>query len=254
MSLLNVKNRNKRAAHARLIVASDELSDPSHAEWSSLDEFARACRMSATRAAARRRLYRAKGTFAERGVLLEIREAGGPVFARFQTQAIRDLVAVDIRRARRIVEISDARREGRPPNLKDLAWDTDVVDADAIRQDYEDGASFASIRDSYVIGAGRLKKILEGSKTKIRDPKKRVCIEDIRPKRVVAKALAALRRAEFLTEVAVILKCSVRSARRFAKRHGFGFQRLPFAVPINGASEFWKRAFERWASSGSEPK
>jgi hypothetical protein len=254
MSLLNVKNRNKRAAHARLIVAADELSDPSHDEWASLGEFARACRMSTTHAAARRHLYRAKGTFAEHGVLLEIREAGGPVFARFQTQAIRDLVAVDIRRARRIVEISGARREGREPDLKDLAWDTDVLNAEAIRQDYEDGESFASIMDRYVIGAGRLKKILKGSKTNIRDPKKRVRIEDVRPKHVVAEALAALRRAEFLTGVAAILKCSVRSARRFAKRHGFVFQRLPFAVPINGASEFWKQALERWKSSGSDPK
>lgn len=252
MSLLDVDNDNKRAANARLIVAADELSDPAHAAWSSLGEFARACGTSATPGAARRRLYRAKGTFAEHGVRLEITEAGGPVFARFQTQAIRDLIAVDIRRARRIVEVLNARREGRPPNLKGLEWETEVVDAEAIRRDYEEGRSFASIMRTYVIGAGRLKKILMGTKTEVRDPKKRVRVEDLRSRAVVTKALGALQRGALLAEVAAILECSMRTARRFVKRRGFRcVEGTSFAIPINCSNEFWIRALDRLKPNGS---
>jgi hypothetical protein len=253
MSLLDVENANERAANARLILVLDELSQVAHDPWSSLGEFAKLCGI-ATDAAARRRLYRAQDTLGECGVVLKIKEVKGEVSARFGTREIRDLVEVDLRKARRIVEILDAKREGRVPYLKGLAREAEVVNVEAIRQDYfERRKSFAWLMDKYEIGVGRLKKILmtEG----VIDPGKRVRIEDLRSKAATVDALAALARGALLAEVAAILKCSMRTARRFIKRHGFRcLEGTTFAIPINCDSAFLTKALERLQANGSSSK
>lgn len=191
-------------------------------------------------AAARRRLYRVQDTLAEHGVALEIKETKGDVAARFGTREIRDLVEVDLRKARRIVETSDAKREGCAPYLKGQAREAEVVNVEAIRQDYARGKAFAWIMDKYEIGVGRLRKILtSGDHENVRDPRERVRIEDLRPEAAVAEALALLRKGALLAEVGAILKCSRRTAGRFAERHGFRcLKGTSFAVPINCDNAF----------------
>jgi hypothetical protein len=253
MSLLDVENDNERAANARLILVLDELSEVRHDPWSSLREFATLCGI-ATEAAARRRLYRVKVLLREHGVVLPTEETMGEVSVRFGTRAIRNLIEVDLRKARRIVETLDAKREGRKPDLKGLGREVEVVNADAIHMDYFwHRKSFAWIMYKYEIGVGRLTKILTaGDNVGVRDRRERVRIEDLRPEAAVAEALAILKKGALLAEVEAILKCSRRTAARFVERHGFRcLKGTSFAVPINCDNAFWVQALERLKPNGS---
>ncbi len=221
MSLLDVKSAIERATRARLILTLNELvREP----WTSLGDYAM-LREIASNDAARRSLYRLAKTLAGWGVELEIDEAKGLTKARFGTREIAELIEPDIRKARAIVERIDAEHEGRRPDLKGLARETEIVNAEMISSEYRQRRKgFAWITRKHGIGVGRARKILISTGAIIRPPRTRLSVEDRLPRAVVDDALMALANGALVAEVAAILGCSERTARRFAKRHGLVFK------------------------------
>ena len=134
------------------------------------------------------------------------------------TPELVQVVELEIRRARRIAELVDARRDGRSPSDLD---DSDVVSDIAISADYRDRTPprpFWRLARKYGIGRERLRKILEKARGGIR-ARRRLRIEELREPEVVSRALRVRAAGASVKEVARVLRCSPRTVRRFLRRY-----------------------------------
>lgn len=247
MGLLDATQPSKHASHARLVLELDELA---RTEWAPLSLYA-TVRGIPTLAAARRSLFRLKNTLAAEGAELELKIENYNVSARFGTKEIVDLIEQDLRAAREIVEVLDAKREGREPDLEALACDAEVVSPETLAHDFHERLKPQEwIARKHGIGVKRLRRILESTGGLARPEVRRV--EQQRSPFVVADALAAAKRGELIEEIARILGCSTRTAKRFVKRHGIALARgLRLGAKVCRAKKGKKVAPKSRSSRGS---
>lgn len=218
MGLLDVKTPFERSRRARLVLDLDELAQRGR---TSLEDYA-AVRGIASLSSARRSLFRLKETLVQEGVALEVIQAVGRISADFGTREIAELIELDVRPARVLVEKFDAVREGREPELDES------VNSDEIRRDYrERKKSFAWIARKHGLCKDRIHRLLAATGP-VPSPSLRRCIEERRPRALVDRALEAVARGGRVAEVAAILECTTRTAKRLLKRHGFC---LPWGRP-----------------------
>jgi hypothetical protein len=198
-----------------LILALDELS---RENWVEL-RFYGCVRGIQSYAGARRSLFRVKRTLAEVGVSLAVKTENKVISARFSTPEIRELVEEGLRTARELVERLDARREGTDPALEGLEREAELVNPQEIVRDFRDRLkSHAWIARKYGIGIKRVRRILASVRPLTRPEVRRV--EHRRAKDAVKRALEAADRGALLEEIAKMLGCSTRTARRFVLRNG----------------------------------
>jgi hypothetical protein len=216
VGLLEGRTASERASHARLLLELDELT---RGQWATLDLYA-VVRGITTLSAARRSIFRLKKTLAEHGVELEVVTERGAISAHFGTREIAEWIEPDLRAARELVRRLDARRGGLDHDDDEPAGETEVISPQTISLEYRSRAkSFAWIARKHGIGKGRLRRILV-STGPIRAPRLRRRVEERRPAALVARALDAADRGALLDEIAAILDCSRRTARRFLRRYG----------------------------------
>lgn len=219
MGFLEVSEPAERAKRACLVV---DLSELVHQEWASLGEYATA-RRSRTFTAAKRSLSRAKAALAREGIELAVRSSGGTIHARFGTPAIRDLVEVNLQSAQVLVARLDAKRAGAGARAGagedggSAQVRAQFVDPKAIAHDYRERLKPQPwIAQKYGIGIKRVRRILVALGATERREGRRT--ENRRPSVVVRRALEAAGRGASLLEVAAILGCSARTAKRFVLR------------------------------------
>jgi hypothetical protein len=216
VALLDATQPSKRASNARLVLELDELAQMGG--WIPLDEYASIRRIPSL-GAARRSLFRLKKTLADYGVRLELKFEHYNMSARFATKEIGELIEPDLRAARRLVEVLDAKREGREPDLDGLAREAELVNPESLAYEFRDRLKPQEwIARKHGIGVKRLRRILASGGPLTRPPIR--CVERHRDEAAVTRALEAANRGERIEEIAKILDCSERTARRFARRHG----------------------------------
>ncbi len=212
-SLLATTTPSQRAHHARLVLDLDELS---RSEWSTLAEYAEARRIPSP-GAARRSLFRVKILLAKHGVELEIAQHDYALKARFGCRAIRELIELDVRPAWELVERLDAAQEGREPTARQESL---LLAPETIAIDYRNRSKpFRWIARKHGIGKGRVRRLLAATGP-IPDRGLRLCVEERKPRLVVGDAIEAAKRGARVSEIAAILRCCLRTAKRFLKRHG----------------------------------
>jgi hypothetical protein len=217
MGLLDAERPYELATSARLVLDLEELA---RVEWASLEFYATVRRIERL-PSARRSLFRLKETLAEHGAVLEVKQRLGEISARFGTTAVRDLIEPDVRLARAVVERLEASREGRTPDFEGLADENDLVSPEIIRVEYrERQKSFKWICKKHGLGMSRLHRLVAATGP-VHDRSRRRCVEEQRPESVVARALKAADEGARIEEIAAILECSARTAKRFVKRHGY---------------------------------
>lgn len=223
-SLLAGRSASQLPIWARLVLDLDQLA---RVEWVSL-EFYAIVRGIETQTAARRNLFRVKQVLREHGVELVVAEEQRRLAARFGVPAVAELVEPDVRPARAILERLEARHENREPELDGLVGESAVLSPETISLEYRGRAkSFAWIARKHGVGKERIRRILV-STGPIRAPGLRRRLEERRPTATIEAALAAADRGDRLEEIARILACGVRTARRFLRRHG---RTLPVGRP-----------------------
>jgi len=196
-----------------LILDLDELA---RTPWSSLEHYADV-RGIPTLAAARRSLFRLKALLAKRGVALEVQQENHTITAHFGTRAIRELIEVDLVAACALLERLDAQEEG-PAQSRDM-FDQALLSPETIAVEYRHRLkSCGWIARTHGIGRARIRRLLAATGP-VPDRVLRLCVEERKPKHVVDLAMEAAGRGARLEEIASILECSERTARRFMKRH-----------------------------------
>jgi hypothetical protein len=211
-SLLSNTTGLQRTSRAKLVLDLDELA---RAEWSTLMDY-RATRRIASLAAARRSLFRVKRLLAEKGVGLEVTQYKYALSARFGCRAVRELIELDVRPAAQLLERLDAEREGREPCLPPEQL---LLAPETIAVDYRDRSkTFGWIAEKHGIGKGRLRRLLAATGP-IPDRALRLCVEEREARHVVDRAIEAAKRGALVSEIAAILCCCDRTARRFLRRH-----------------------------------
>jgi hypothetical protein len=212
-SLLAATTASQRASHARLVLDLDELA---REEWSSLERYGEVRRIPSPEAA-RRSLFRVKQLLAKKGVDLEVSQHDYALSARFGCRAVRELIELDLRPAMALVERIEGVQEGRelvePEDQLLLAPETIAVD-------YRERAKpFSWIAWKHGIGKQRIRRLLAVTGP-IPDRALRLCVEERRPRPVADDAIEAAKQGARVSEIATILRCCPRTAKRFLKRHG----------------------------------
>jgi len=215
VSLLATTTASERASHARLVLDLDELA---RSEWSSLDDYAD-LRKIPTAEAARRSLFRVKKLLGKNGIELEITQKDYVMYARFGSPAIRELIELDLRLARELLEELEVRREGRPPSRACL--EQVLLSPEALAVEYrERRKTFDWIARKHGVGPARIRRLLAATGP-VPDRDLRRCVEERLSKHVVGSAVEAAKRGAHVAEIAAILGCCDRTARRFLRRNGF---------------------------------
>jgi hypothetical protein len=193
-----------------------DLDELAREEWSSLKDYAQVRRIP-SREAARRSLFRVKQLLAQKGVDLEVSQHDFVLRARFGCRAVRELIELDLRPARQLVERLEAEREGREPCA---AFEPLLLAPETIALDYrERSKAFGWIARKHGIGKERIRRLLAATGP-IPDRVLRLCVEERKPRLVVDDAIEAAKRGAHVAEIAAILRCCLRTAKRFLKRHG----------------------------------
>lgn len=217
MGLLEANRPYERATRARLVL---DLAELVRVEWATL-EFYAAVRRIENVSSARRSLFRLKATLAALGVELEVRQAYGQISARFATPELLDLIEPDLRVARTIVERLEANRERREPDLEELESENDVLSPLVIRDDYRERLkSFKWIAKKYGLGMARLHRLVAATGP-VPSRFARRSVEARRPAKTIKRALEAAGNGAACSVIASILDCSITTAQRFIKKHGF---------------------------------
>jgi hypothetical protein len=133
------------------------------------------------------------------------------------TAELRELVALEQRRARIVDECARAKREGREP---ELSWlDADPNPSEVTQDYWVRKKHLGTLSTKYGVGQRRLKKILEGQRAEIRE-KRRMRIAERAPAGAVERALRVHDDGGSLRDVARVLGCNRPSALRFLRSSG----------------------------------